>query len=34
MVLCYLAYLLMRTKPASTAGQSDGTPASDGQEAK
>jgi Ca2+/H+ antiporter len=34
MVLCYLAYLLMRTKPASTAGQPDGTPASDGQEAK
>jgi amino acid permease len=34
MVLCYLAYLLMRTTPASTGGQEDGTPARDGQEAK
>ena len=34
MLLCYLAYLLMRTKPGRTAGQPDGTPASDGQEAK
>lgn len=33
MILCYLAYLLMKTTPAST-GQPDGTPASDGQEAK
>jgi hypothetical protein len=34
MLLCYLAYLLMRTRPASAAGQADGTPTSDGQEAK
>jgi hypothetical protein len=33
MVLCYLAYLLMKSTPAST-GQPDGTPARDGQEAK
>jgi len=34
MVLCYLAYLLMRSTPASTAGPADGTLASDGREAK
>jgi hypothetical protein len=34
MVLCYLAYLLMRSTPASAGGQEDGIPARDGQEAK
>jgi hypothetical protein len=34
MLLCYLAYVLMKTTPASTDGQTDGIPASDGQEAK
>jgi amino acid permease len=35
MVLCYLAYLLMRTTPAAAAGNADGMPpASDGEETK
>jgi Ca2+/H+ antiporter len=34
MVLCYLAYLLMKTTPAAVADNADGTPATDGQEAK
>ena len=34
MVLCYLAYLLMRSTPATAGGQEDGIPARDGQEAK
>jgi hypothetical protein len=34
MVLCYLAYLLMRTRPTAAADNAGGTPASDGQEAK
>jgi Ca2+/H+ antiporter len=34
MLLCYLAYLLMRTRPAGTDGQAAGIPTSDGQEAK
>jgi len=34
MVLCYLAYLLMKTTPAAAADNADGTPATDGQEAK
>ena len=34
MVLCYLAYVLMKSRPASPDGLGEGTPASDGQEAK
>jgi hypothetical protein len=34
MVLCYLAYLLMRTRPTAAADTADGTPAPGAQEAK